>query len=349
MHKLAAYGIKGNIQRWISAFLNDRSQIVVVNGVESKSAAVLSGIPQGSVLGPLLFVIYINDLLEYVDLDEFLFADDTKVLRQVSSEDDDITLQRDLDSLEQWSNDWLLKFNADKCHVLTLGKFENIMYTYRYQICGNELDHVFEEKDLGVTIDFELKFEHHITQQINKANAIMGIIRRSFSFLDGKLFKKLYITFVLPHLEYAQAVWAPYLVKYVNMLVKVEIRATKLIDGFKNVEYSDRLRRLNLPTLTYRRARGDLIELYKHFHAYDKETLTKSFKPRDRLSRKHTFQLIPNSSKDGTRGVQKNSFYHRTIDKWNELPEYVVNAKNINSFKNALDKYWNDIPMKFTF
>ena len=164
MPKLAAYGIKGNIQRWISAFLNDRSQIVVVNGVESKSAAVLSGIPQGSVLEPLLFVIYINDLPEYVDSDVFLFADDTKVMRQVSSADDAVTLQRDLDSLERWSNDWLLKFNADKCHVLTLGKFENIMYTHRYQICGNELDHVFEEKDLGVTIDFELKFEHHITQ-----------------------------------------------------------------------------------------------------------------------------------------------------------------------------------------
>ena len=126
------------------------------------------------------------------------------------------------------------------------------------------------------------------------------------------------------------------------MLEKVQMRATKLIDGFKNVEYSDQLRRFNLPTLMYRRARGDLIELYKHFHAYDKET-------RDRLSRKHTFQLIRNLSKDGTRGVQKDSFYHRTIDKWNELPEYVVNAKNINSFKNALDKYWIDIPMKFTF
>ena len=133
--------------------------------------------------------------------------------------------------------------------------------------------------------------------------------------------------YVRPHLEYAQAVWAPYLAKYVNMLEKVQIRATKLIDGFKNVEYSDRLRRLNLPTLTYRRARGDLIELYKHFLAYDKETLTKSFKPRDRLSRKHTFQLIPNSSKDGNRGVQKSSFYHRIIDKWNELPEYVVNGQ----------------------
>ena len=202
--------------------------------------------------------MYINDLPEKVDSNLILFADDTKILRQVSSADDAITLQHDLDSLNRWSKDWLLKFNADKCHVLTFGIFENIMYTHRYQICGNEL-HIFEEKDLSVTIDFELKFEQHITQKINQANKIMDIIRRSFSFLDSELFKKLYSTFVRPHLEYAQAVWAPYLAKHVNMVGKVQMRATKLIDGFSNVEYSDRLRKLNLPTLTYRRAQGDMI------------------------------------------------------------------------------------------
>ena len=223
------------------------------------------------------------------------------------------------------------------------------MHTHRYQLCGIELDHVFEEKDLGVTIDYELKFEQHITQKVNKANATMGMIRRSFSFLDSKLFKKLYIAFVRPHLEYAQSVWAPYLTKYVNMIEKVQMRATKLIDGFSNIEYSERLRRLNLPTLTYRRARGNMIELYKHFHVYDKDTLSKSFKPRDRLSRRHDFQLTPNIAKDGIRGIQKNSFYHRTIDIWNDLPRKVVDVKNVDNFKNALDKHWTDIPMKFTF
>ena len=123
---------------------------------------------------------------------------------------------------------------------------------------------------------------------------MMVIIRCRVSFLDSKLLKKLHTTFVRPHLEYAQAVWAPYLAKHVNMVGKVQMPATKLIDGFSNVEYSDRLRKLNLPTLTDRRARGDMIELHKHFHAHDKETLSKSVKPRDRLSRKHEFQLIPN-------------------------------------------------------
>ena len=348
LHKLESYGITGNLQRWINAFLSDRSQVVLVNGTKSQSAPVISGIPQGSVLGPLLFVIYINDLPERVDSDVYLFADDTKILRQVSSADDAIMLQNDLDSLERWSNDWLLKFNADKCHVLTLGKFENIKHTHRYEVYGDEIDHVFDEKDLGVTIDFELTFEQHMSQKINKANTIMGLIRRSFSFLDRTLFKKLFITFVRPHLEYGQAVWSPYLLKYVKKIEKVQEHATKLVDGFSGVEYTDRLKSLNLPTLAYRRARGDMIELYKHFHAYDKRVISNSFKPRDRLSRRHAFQLIPNSSKDGIRGVQRNSFYHRAIDKWNNLPGYVVNAKNIIAFKQALDDYWKDIPIKFS-
>ena len=136
-----------------------------------------------------------NDLPEKVDSDIFLFADDTKILRQVSSTDDAITLQYDLDSLERWSNDWLLKFNADKYHVLTLGKFENITYTHRYQYVEMNLIIFLKRR----TIDFKLKFEQHITQNINKANTILGIIRRSFSFLDSKLFKKLYTPYLFAH------------------------------------------------------------------------------------------------------------------------------------------------------
>ena len=348
LHKLQAYGVHGNVLRWIKAFLTDRSQVVMVNGEKSQSAPVLSGVPQGSVLGPLLFIMYINDLPEVVKSDVYLFADDTKIFKQVSTIDEANLLQEDLNSLAKWSNDWLLMFNSDKCHVLTLGRLENITHTHRYEIGGNELEHVFEEKDLGVTIDFELNFEQHISSKVNKANAIMGLIRRSFSFLDSKLFKNLFTAFVRPHLEYAQAVWAPHLKKHVNMIENVQKRATKLVDGFRDIEYSERLRMLNLPTLAYRRSRGDLIEQWKHFHTYDKATLSKSFKPRSRLSRIHAFQLFPNTSKDGVRGIQRNSFYHRVVDVWNRLPKKVVDAENVNSFKNALDEYWKDEPMKFT-
>ena len=175
----------------------------------------------------------------------------------------------------------------------------------------------------------------------------MGLIRRTFSFLDCELFRKLYTTFVRPHLEYAQAVWSPHLTKHINMIEQVQIRATKHINGLSDLDYSERLKKLDLPTLRYRRARGDMIEIYKHIHTYDRSTLTPSFQRQCRSSRKHNFQLVWQIPKDGVRGLQSNSFYHRTTQTWNNLPREVVDAPNINSFKGLLDKTWANSPMKF--
>ena len=127
--KLEAYGITSSTLRWIEAFLDKRSQVVRVNSVESVSAQVLSGIPQGSVLGPVLFTIYINDLLEGINSNGFMFADDAKIFHQVLCKEDADNLQKDLNTLENWSSKWLLNFNCDKCHVLTVGKLENIKHT----------------------------------------------------------------------------------------------------------------------------------------------------------------------------------------------------------------------------
>ena len=338
--KLEAYGIGGNILQWINAFLTGRSQTVIVNGEKSKSSPVLSGVPQGSVLGPILFVIYINDLPDAVKSDVFLFADDTKIARQVSTVEDSLALQEDLNALSNWSNNWLLEFNADKCHILTIGRIEDITHTHNYKINGEELEHVFEEKDLGVTFDFELSFNEHICGKVKKANAIMGLIRRSFSYLDTNLFRKLYVTFVRPHLEYAQAVWSPFLVKYINLIENVQKRATRVVDGLTDLEYSERLRKLQLPTLSHRRHRGDMIEVWKHFNVYDSRTLSSSFKPKHRASRKHNLQLFYNKSKDGKKGTQHNSFYHRVTNAWNNLPKKVVENTTINGFKNDIDEYW---------
>ena len=148
------------------------------------------------IVGPLLFVIYINDLPEAVKSHVFLFADDTKVFRKIDSECDSLQLQRDIDALDDWTMKWLLKFNSDKCHVLTMGKIEDIKHTHHYKIGNHELDHVFSEKDLGVMFDTDLAFEEHITSKVNKANAIMGLIRRSFTFLDKDFFKKLYLSLI---------------------------------------------------------------------------------------------------------------------------------------------------------
>ena len=345
--KLEAYGIQGHVLKWICGFLKGRTQEVIVNGVKSASASVISGIPQGTVLGPVLFVIYINDLLDNVKSGGLLFADDTKIYRHISSREDAVELQADIDRLEEWANKWQLHFHPDKCHVLTMGKFENIRHAHRYMILNNEIEHVFDEKDLGVTVDSELRFEEHIANKVRVANAIVGLIRRSFSYLDCDSFRKIYTAFARPHLEYAQSVWAPFHTKNIDALENVQIRATKLVDGLGSLEYPDRLKRLNLPTLLFRRRRGDMIQMYKHFHAYDKAIISPSFHPRERLSRRHEFQLHTPKPKDGILGIQSNSFYYRSAKIWNSLPKEVVDAKNIDTFKNALDKFWDNDPIKY--
>ena len=268
----------------------------MVNGVESEPTSVLSGIPQGTVLGPLLFVVYINDILDKVKSHGLLFADDAKIHRAITKKEGAKSLQDDLRELEKWSDKWLLKFHLDNCHVLTLGKFDNIKL-----------------------IDSELTFSEHISSKVKKANTIVGLIRRSFTSLDCKSFTKIYTAFVRPHLEYAQSVWSPHLQKYVNMLENVQIRATKLVDGLENLDYEERLKRLNLPSLAFRRFRGDLIELYKHFHHYDQDTISPSFQRRERVTRKHEYQLLQRKTKDAIRGVQSNSFYYCRIKAWDVL------------------------------
>ena len=345
--KLEAYGITGSTLEWIREYLNGRTQTVVVNGEKSAEAPVMSGIPQGTVLGPLLFVVYINDLLDNISSNGLLYADDTKIFRQISSKKDAEELQLDIMKLEEWAKTWLLKFHPDKCHVLSLGKIENTKHTHRYRICEQEMEHVYEEKDLGVVFDSEMSFREHIANQINKANSITGLIRRAFTFLDCESFTKLYCALVRTHLEYGQAIWSPHLMRDLDAIENVQMRATKLVDGLSNLTYSERLQKLNLPTLKYRRLRGDIIEMYKHVHTYDADIVAPSFLRRFRPSRQHEYQIHEPVPKDGIRGVQANSFHYRIPRIWNNLPRQVVEANNLDTFKSRLDKLWSNQPMKY--
>ena len=135
--------------------------------------------------------------------------------------------------------------------------------------------------------------------------------------------------------------------KIYNYSGKCATPSNKLVDGFHRMSYSEKLRKLNLPSLVYRRARGDMIEIFKHFHSYDNCTLPENFRPRNRPSRKHDYQLVWKAPKDGVRGLQANFFYFQIIKTWNELPKEIVLAKSIDSFKNKLHEAWKDMPIKF--
>jgi hypothetical protein len=209
------------------------------------------------------------------------------------------------------------------------------------------MEHVCEEKDLGVMIDSDISFDEHILNKVRVANAMVGLIRRTFSYLNPKMFLKLFTAFVRPHLEYAVTVWSPHLKRHIDIIENVQMRATKLVDGFGNLNYRERLKKLNLQTLAYRRLRGDFIEIYKHFYRYDQKILPSSFKRRTRPSRNHGLQIHETNPGDGERGPDSNFFYHRIVRLWNDLPRSTVMAEDINTFKNNLDAHLENHPIKY--
>ena len=187
MGKLKSYAISKEITDWVVSFLSNRFQTVTVNGEESTERPVLSGIPQGSVLGPMLFVIYINDLPDSVvgDAFSFLFADDTKLFNKIKCVDDCFKLSGEIDNLYDWSQKWLIGFNSDKYKHMQIGRRD---YWYTYDLNGVPLDYTDVEKDIGVHIDHHLTFDAHISKKCKKAKSMFFLIRRTFKFLDMQTF-----------------------------------------------------------------------------------------------------------------------------------------------------------------
>ena len=179
-------------------------------------------------------------------------------------------LQDDLERLVDWANTWQLRFNAGKCKVLHIGR-NNPHHTYTMRDANDnsvQLEATELEKDLGVNIDPALKFSRHVEIQVNKANRILGLIRRSYEYLDGESLKHLFVALIRPHLEYCNVAWSPRLIKDRKLIEGVLRRATKLIPELENKAYEERLAALKIPSMSYRRARGDMIEVYKYTHDY---------------------------------------------------------------------------------
>jgi hypothetical protein len=171
---------------------------------------------------------------EMVESSTYLFADDTNIFREILEENDEKMLQADLDSLQSWSDTWLLKFHPNKCKVMSVankGMDKGTKHYYLYNNDGNriELEQYDGEKDIGVLVDENLSFNKHIQNQVNKANSIMGLIRRTYTYLDEQSFKYLFQALVRPHIEYAEAVWSPFKVGDIEKIENVQRRATKQV------------------------------------------------------------------------------------------------------------------------
>jgi exonuclease III len=341
LHKLENYGVSGRIKDWIKDFLFKRQQRVKVGGSMSEWAEVVSGVPQGSVLGPVLFAVFINDLPDVVESFCSMYADDTKIYRQVDSPEESSILQKDLDSLVEWAEQWQMNFNASKCKVLHLGrKQQKFTYNMRNKD-GNQmnLESTECEKDLGIHIDSDLNFSKHTETQVNKANRILGMIRRSYEYIDSSTMKLLFCALVRPHLEFASTVWSPRYEKDKILIEKVLRRATKCVPGMSELEYEDRLKAMQIPSMSYRRIRGDLIEMYKFTHNMYNCENPFEFHASEQ-TRGHSFKLLKQRCKTTLR---QQYFSYRVLETWNSLDEKIVTATSINAFKNAIDRHFQDI------
>ena len=344
--KLEKYGIKGKVLNWIRDFLSERQQRVFIKGSSSTWTDIASGVPQGSVLGTTLFLVYINDLPEAIEGLVKIFADDTKVYRAIESTETPELLQNDVSKSEYWGGEWKMFYNTEKCHHVHIGEnTEASKYEMGSGDNRNTIKRVESEKDLGVFIDEKLNFRDHITKKVNIANRNLGIIFRSFTYMDKEMFLNLYKSMVRPHIEYATQVWSPQYKKDKITLENVQRRATRLVKSIKHLSYSERLKTLGLPTLEYRRERADMIQVYKILHDIDKADRERLFQMAAYTStRGHPLKLF---KKRCRLNLRKNYFSQRVIDQWNRLPTNLVTAPSLNAFKSRLNKFWKDHPFKF--
>ena len=349
LKKAKAHGIDGKVLQWIQSFLLGRKQRVSLNGAKSAWADVTSGIPQGSVLGPILFIVYINDLPNVVSSLVMMFADDTKVFSPIYQEEDCQKLQEDLNHLCDWSTKWLLQFNVSKCGMIHYGKGDaGHTYTMRDGDSTRDLRVIEEEKDLGVLFDSSLTFSKHIGTIANKATKIVGVIRRSFDYMDEQMFKTLYKSMVRPHLEYANTIWSPFLKRDIEKLEKVQRRATKIVPALRDLPYSTRLLLLDLPTLAYRRLRGDLIQVFKIVHGIQDVERSSLFVMTTNVEGLRGHDLKLSKQRSQTR-LRQNCFSQRVCSAWNKLPVSVVYSQTTNIFKNGIDEFLSRNIDKFSF
>ena len=334
LEKLKWYGVTGETNDWIRSFLSDRTQAVVVDGLTSSNKSVLSGVPQGSVLGPCLFLYYINDIADNLNSTVRLFADDTMIYLVVTSQSDARRLQQDLDTLTKWEKTWMMEFHPDKCEVISVTR-KTKPIIYNYKLHGHVLKHVDCVKYLGVHINKQLNWNTHISHTTSKANKSLNFLRRNINVSNPTIKGRAYKSLVRPILEYAQVVWDPYEVGQIEQLESVQRRAARFtMNNYRRTSsVTTMLTNLEWPLLADRREAARLHMFYKIENNLVATTmpLTPKNNPHHENTRAY---VVPTSRTD----YHRNSYFYRTARVWNRLPESTVQASTLEAFKGALQK-----------
>ena len=334
LHKLKFYGIHGSMLTWIGNFLQGRVQKVVLNGETSEQASVTSGVPQGTVLGPLLFLIYINDLPDCISehTQVGLFADDCIVYRVINSAEDAKQLQHDLNSLQDWEQKWLMEFHPAKCNVLHVTKRRNPLVS-SYSIHNQTLKPVSSCKYLGVELTDKLSWNKHIDSITNKGLRILGFLRRNMNKCPADIKTVCYNALVRPILEYASCVWDPNTKKNTAKVESVQRCAARYVknDFSKESSVTSMLKDLKWDTLQHRRSMAKVTMMYKITN--NLVDITHQLTPLDTRTRGHNSRfVIPKARTSLLRGT----YFPDTIRLWNSLPQSAINSPSVDTFNENI-------------
>jgi hypothetical protein len=316
------FGLTGQLLRWVAAYLTGRRQRVKVQEAYSDWGSVTSGVPQGSVLGPLLFIMYVDDFgLGLQNANFYKFADDSKMLCPVTSAQDSLQVQSNLDVLLTWSVTWKMPFNVKKSAVMHFGRGNGIN---TFLISQEVLSAVQVEKDLGIHIDSDLSFAAHIDEVTKKGMRLLGWILRTFQSRDASVLLPLYKSLLRPVLEYSTVVWNPVQVGQIRKIENVQRKFTKAIQGTAGLSYMQRLLLLRIPTLESRRAYFDLLAVHKIMCAsadIRRSYFTLQGEMSSIVLRGHSLAI---QKPRNTLTATQHLFSSRIVDSWNDLPGHLV-------------------------
>ena len=340
--KLQSFGFDGSLLKWIVSFLTGRKQQVKIGNSLSSPLPVTSGVPQGSVLGPLLFVIFIEDIDRDLKSKTLKFADDIRIFSSFCDPNFGSSvsnhLQDDLSKISNWCATWLLKLSPTKCSCIHFG-YCNPMRSYN--ISDSVLPDCHTVVDLGITISDDLKPSTQCFRAAARANRMIGTIKLAFKFLDVRSLSILYKAFVLPLLDYCSVVWCPYYVKDIEVLERVQRRFTRILPAFRDLPYKDRLKHFQLTSLFTRRLGFDLVMVYKITHNLVNLKSDEFFDyDVDSRTRGHGYKIRCFHSR---LDIRKHFFTSRVIPVWNSLPRSCVDAANVSSFKILLRQYFTSV------
>ena len=334
--KLHHYGIVGKTHSWINAFLTNRTQKVVVNGDSSSSVLVASGVPQGSVLGPSLFLFYINNMPDNIKSTVRLFADDTIIYIALKPNTNNSILQEDLDKLASWEKNWKMEFHPQKCQVIHITKNRNKIKN-TYTLNGHTLESADNAKYLGVTITSDLSWNQHIDNITKKANKTLGFVRRNVKTSSQNIKTQAYFTLVRPILEYASPVWNPHTKNNINKIEMVQRRAARYVcNRYHNTSsVTNMIHSLGWRSLQARRVDAKLVLFYKIVNGLVAIPISTYLTPVIRKdSTFHNTQAFLTYTT--TIDYFMHSFFPSTIKLWNHLPENIVSLPNLDTYKTQV-------------